>query len=217
MYGKSTELKGWYENAQHAIDKGEKIFLSFGEPEADPPSAANNNQGGLNYQSPEDAADNYVKWMNPYAENDGVKLCSPAVLQPREHLDWLAKFLDICEAKKCRIDMICIHWFDTTTKDTPHFDEFFNTVNNATALAKGKKVWVDNFQANGIEDDVTTFLNKVIPWLEKNDNVERYAYVPPLSTDPNKYGKGFRTDQFIDGNGALTNLGKQYANMKMGA
>lgn len=117
--------------------------------------------------------------------------------------------------------MICIHWFDTTSVKTPGFPEFKRTVEKAIELGKGKKVWVDNFQANGIPEDVKTFLDEALPYLEGNEHVERYAYVPPLRTDPNKYGPGFRTDQFIDpnlsSNGALTDLGRYYANFKMGA
>ena len=164
--------------------------------------------------SPDQAVDLFMKLMQPYAEQ-GVKICSPAVLQPRPDMDWLASFLPKCEARGCTISMICVHWFDTTSAATPGFPEFKRTVENATALANGKKVWVDNFQANGSPEDVKAFLDEALPYLEGNDNVERYAYVPPLRTDPSKSGSGFRTDQFIDpdlaSNGTLTELGKYYA------
>ena len=170
---------------------------------------------------PQQAVDLYMKLMQPYANNNGVKLCSPAVLQPRSHMDWLASFMDKCETAGCTINMVCVHWYDTTSAKTPGFPEFKRTVENATALAKGRKVWVDNFQANGTPEDVKAFLDQAIPYLEGNSNVERYAYVPPLRTDPSKTGSGYRTDQFIDpdlsSNGTLTALGKYYANFKMGA
>ena len=164
--------------------------------------------------SPDQAVDLFMKLMQPYAEQ-GVKICSPAVLQPRPDMDWLASFLSKCEARGCTISMICVHWFDTTSAATPGFPEFKRTVENATALANGKKVWVDNFQANGSPEDVKAFLDEALPYLEANENVERYAYVPPLRTDPSKSGSGFRTDQFIDPdlgtNGTLTELGRYYA------
>ena len=210
-YGISSKESEWHTNAKQAIAKGAKTFLSFGEPEAD----------GRDHLEPQQAVDLYMKLMQPYAKD--VNLCSPAVLQPREHLDWLAEFLDLCDKAGCTIDMICIHWYDTTSKATPGFPEFKRTVDNATALANGKKVWVDNFQANGSPEDVKTFLDQALPYLEGNSNVERYAYVPPLRTDPCKKQtcQGYRTDQFIDpdlnSQGKLTELGKYYANFKMGA
>ena len=168
----------------------------------------------------ETAAQRYMDVMEPWAQK-GVKICSPGVLQPPEHLAWLKDFLAACETKGCTINMVCIHWFDTTSASTPGFSEFKRTVETAISYAKGKKVWVDNFQANGLPEDVKAFLDEAIPYLEGNEDVERYAYVPPLRTDPNKYGAGYRTDQFIDpdmgSNGTLTDLGKYYADFKVGA
>lgn len=204
-YGPSSSEEEWHNNAEQAIAKGEKTFLSFGEPNSD----------GRDHLEPDQAVDLYMKVMQPYAEQ-GVKICSPAVLQPRPDMDWLASFLEKCEAKGCTISMICVHWFDTTSAATPGFPEFKRTVENATALANGKPVWVDNFQANGSPEDVKAFLDDALPYLEGNDAVERYAYVPPLRTDPSKTGSGFRTDQMISPdlstNGTLTELGKYYAN-----
>ena len=203
-YGPSSDEEEWHTNAKQAIAKGEKTFLSFGEPNAQ----------GRDHLEPEQAVELYMRLMQPYAEQ-GVRICSPAVLQPRVDMDWLASFLTKCEAAGCTIGMICVHWFDTTSAATPGFPEFQRTVENATALARGKKVWVDNFQANGSPEDVRAFLDEALPYLEGNDNVERYAYVPPLRTDPSKSGSGFRTDQMISPdlgtNGTLTDLGRYYA------
>ena len=208
-YGISSSESEWHTNAKQAIAAGAKTFLSFGEPEAE----------GRDHLEPEQAVDLYTRLMQPYA--DDVKLCSPSVLQPRESMDWLAEFLTLCEARGCTIDMVCVHWFDTTSAATPGFPEFKRTVENATALAKGKKVWVDNFQANGSPEDVQAFLEEALPYLEGNEDVERYAYVPPLRTDPCKKCEGFRKDQFIDpnleSNGTLTDLGRFYADFKVGA
>lgn len=163
-----------------------------------------------------------MELMQPWTKPPyNVKICSPGLLQPKPDIDWLAEFLDLCDKRGCTINMICIHWYDTTSAAQPGFPEFKQTVEKAIELAKGKKVWVDNFQANGTPEDVKAFLDVALPYLEGNDAVERYAYVPPLRTDPNKHGAGYRTDQFIDpdlsSNGTLTELGKYYANFKLGA
>lgn len=45
------------------------------------------------------------------------------------------------------------------------------------------------------------FLNEILPWLDEQDYVERYAY----------FGLQEELGLLNDGNGALTDLGKTYA------
>ena len=192
LYGpgaSADNYKGWNINAQQAIDKNEMYFLSFGEP--------------VDTLTPQQAVDLFMQEMQPYAEK-GVKIGSPSVLQPRPDMDWLAEFLPLCEKAGCSISFVAVHWFDHTTADKPGFPEFKGAVENATALANGKPVWVDNFQANGTEPDVKAFFDEAIPYLEGNDAVARYAYVSPMRTEP--------AAGFLNQDGSLSALGAYYAN-----
>ncbi|MCJ1376895.1 hypothetical protein MMC20_008140 [Loxospora ochrophaea] len=197
-YGKQSDVAPdyvWTANAKTAVAENTKYFLSFGEPET-----ANNEL----YMDPQDAVNLFIKDLQPYAD-EGVKVGAPAVLQPDPDLEWLSQFLDLCETAKCDISFIAIHWFWSATED--HIQAFKDTVNNATSLAKGKPVWVDNFQASGSNADQQTFLNGVLPWLEQNTAVERYAYVSPDRST----GTGF-----LNADGSMSSLGEFYANFPTG-
>lgn len=69
-------------------------------------------------------------------------------------------------------------------------------------MAKGKPVWIDNFECIGSEDEQIDFLSKAVPYLEAHDGIERYAYVP---TD----GQPFLA---ADGK-SMSKLGQHYANL----
>lgn len=77
-----------------------------------------------------------------------------------------------------------------------------DVVNSYTKIAGSTKVWVDNIQANGADEDQLDFLKVIIPFLEKNDQVERYAYLSPNRTT----GTGF-----INADGSVSSLGHWYA------
>jgi hypothetical protein len=40
----------------------------------------------------------------------------------------------------------------------------------------GKNVWITEFGASGSDDQVNTFLETVMPWLDSQSFVERYSY-----------------------------------------
>lgn len=192
-YGKQSDLAPkfeWTANAKRAIAKGDKYFLSFGEPET---------VNARLHLEPQEAVDLFMKEMQPYA--DSVTIGAPAVLQNDSDLKWLSEFLELCESAKCSIGFIAIHWFWTATDE--HIQSFKNAVTKAITIAKGKPVWVDNFSASGSNAAQQSFLEGVLPWLESNDAVERYSYVSPSR----KTGTGF-----LNADGTLSPLGKFYAN-----
>ena len=152
---------GWASNAQKGVAAGDKYFMSFGEPA----------HSGITAEA---AVTAWMTDMEPYAAQ-GVSLGAPGNLQNPVDFEWLGNFLDGCEAAGCTIGFVCVHWFWTPGPNGQQ--DFKNTVNNATALAKGKPVWVDNFGANGDAAGQIEFLTNVIPWLEDNDLVARYGYL----------------------------------------
>ena len=197
-YGKESNTAPKYEwttNAKQAIAKGAKYFLGFGEPEApDTPTMHTN-------MEPQDAVTLFMSDLQPYAEQ-GIKIGAPAVLQPDPDLAWLKQFLGLCETAGCKISFIAIHWVWSATP-AQRVQDFKTTINNATAMANGKPVWVDNFQASGTNEEQQQWLSEVLPWLESNGAVERYAYV----SSSRSTGTGF-----LNADGSLSSLGEYYAN-----
>ena len=192
-YGKESDVApdyGWTHNAKHQIEKGAKNFISFGEPET---------PNDKLHMEPPEAVDLFLKKMQPYA-ND-VRLGSPTVTQPDRDLAWLSKFLELCDAAGCSISFVCVHWIWEAKEE--RIEDFKSTITKAIKIANGRPVWVDNFQANGSDEDQRKFLSGVLPWLESNPNVERYAYVSPAR----KTGTGF-----LNADGSISALGEFYAN-----
>ncbi|KAL9074080.1 MAG: hypothetical protein Q9161_002489 [Pseudevernia consocians] len=181
-----VEDGSWASNAKKGVADGDKYFMSFGEPA----------HSGVTAQT---AVTDWMNNMEPYAAQ-GVSLGTPGNLQNPVDFEWLGTFLDLCETAGCTIGFVCVHWFWTPGPNGQQ--DFKNAVNNATSLAKGKPVWVDNFEANGDAAGQIEFLTNIIPWLEDNDLVARYGYLAI-----NRTQGGFLPET---GN-ELSDLGKFYA------
>ena len=185
MYDPSS-TKGWASNAGKGIAAGDKYFMSFGEPA----------HSGI---TPETAVTAWMTDMEPYAKQ-GVSLGAPGNLQNPADMVWLAKFLDLCDTAGCTIGFLCVHWFWTPGPNGQQ--DFKNAVNNVTTQAKGKPVWVDNFEATGNITSQIEFLTAIIPWLEDNDLIARYGYLAM-----NRTSGGFLPETGDE----LSDLGKFYA------
>jgi len=191
-YGKQSDVKGeWTSNAKKAVAAGDKYFLSFGEP------GTPNDQLHL---EPQDAVTLFMQQMQPY-EAQGVTIGAPGTLQNDQDFTWLSSFLDLCDKAGCNIGFLAAHWFWRADQA----EAFKGTVTKFIALAKGKPVWVDNFQASGTAAAQKAFLQNVVPWLDAQAGVQAYAYVP---VDPGT-GQGFLND---DGK-TLSDLGAFYGNL----
>lgn len=193
MYDKdSNQDNTWTENAQKAVSEGDKYFLSFGEPETQ------NDQGF--YMDPQTAASTWMEYLQPYT--DSVSCGAPGVLQNTQDFTWLSQFMDACEKLGCKIGFVAIHWFYEA--EPGNEQGFKDVINNATAIANGKPVWVDNFRADGTNEAQQAFLGDIVPWLEANDAVARYAYASPDRST----GTGF-----LNSDGSISSLGTFYANL----
>lgn len=191
-YGKQSDTNGeWTSNAKKAVAAGDKYFMSFGEPGT--PNAQL-------HMEPQDAVTLFMQKMQPYAEQ-GVIIGAPGTLQNDQDFAWLSSFLDGCDKAGCSIGFLAFHWFWQATEAANFKDRF----TKFTALAKGKPIWVDNFQASGTAAAQKDFLKEIVPFLESQASVQQYAYVP---VDPGN-GEGFLND---DGK-TLSDLGAYYANL----
>lgn len=90
-------------------------------------------------------------------------------------------------------------------------NELKTTMNRAHDLATKYNiaggVWLDNFEVVGSVEEQKGFLQDVVPWLEAQDWVKAYAYVP------DEVGKAGSGPNFIDGDGKLNELGRFYADL----
>ncbi|MCJ1253555.1 hypothetical protein MMC24_001367 [Lignoscripta atroalba] len=158
----------WNANAQAAIDNGATHLLSFNEPD----------MGSQAHLSGSDAAAGHIKYMNPFHKQ--AKIGSPAVTQANNGmgLEWLKAFDTAC-AGQCIVDFVNVHWYGWANAavdlQVKVFQEF---VTNATVYAGGKPVWVTEFQADptSSQDKQNAFMKQVLPWLDQQPGVERYAW-----------------------------------------
>ena len=161
LWGPASEFSNdWSSNAQSAIDSGSTHLFSFNEPDL----AAQSNL------SPSEAATAYKKYMEPFAGK--AKLCAPSVTNGGGSmgLSWLSSFLESCS--DCTIDCINIHWYDSAENS----EYFKKHVSDAADTAPGKQIFVSEFAATGSDDQISTFLEDVMPWMDSNDDVGGYAY-----------------------------------------
>lgn len=162
LWGLADEFtSSWSSNAQAAIDSGSKYLLAFNEPD---------NSGQSNI-SPADAAQGYQTYMNPFSGS--AQLGAPAVTNggSPEGLTWLEDFISACNGA-CDIDFVPIHWYDSAT----NFAYFKQYVQDAYVAGGNRTLWITEFGATGSSDEQATFLEVVMPWLDQQEYVGRYAY-----------------------------------------
>ncbi|KAM0704281.1 hypothetical protein Q7P35_008514 [Cladosporium inversicolor] len=161
LWGPKSEFTNdWSKNAQSAIESGSTHLFSFNEPDL-------GEQANL---SPSEAAAAYKQYMEPFAGK--AKLCAPSVTNGGGSmgLSWLSSFLESCS--DCTIDCLNIHWYDSAENS----EYFKKHVNDAADLASGKQIFISEFAATGSDDQISTFLQDVMPWMDSNDAVGGYAY-----------------------------------------
>lgn len=142
--------------------------------------------------SPQQAADAYRMYMNPFAGR--AYLGAPAVTNGPSGLPWLKQFFSLCTG--CHIDFIPIHWYDKAT-NVPYFKSY---IEEAKAAAGSLNLWITEFEGSGTEAEQEAFLRAILPWLDTQRYVSHYSW---YWCDP----KG----TLVDAASNPTNLGKVYA------
>ncbi|MCJ1363399.1 hypothetical protein MMC16_002506 [Acarospora aff. strigata] len=152
----SVHTSGWQAAATAAIATGATHLLSFNEPDL----------GSQSNLSPAQAVAGHKTHMQPFAGR--AKISAPAVTNAG--LKWLDQFLTACT--DCTIDFVPVHWYDSAT----NIVYFKNYITDAIAAAKGRPIWLTEFGAAGTQAQQVAFLKEVMPWLDAQAKVERYAY-----------------------------------------
>jgi hypothetical protein len=116
------------------------------------------------------AAQAYMSYIQPFASK--AKLSAPAVTNGGGSigLTYLSNFISNCSS--CTINFVNIHWYDSAT----NFAYFKSHVEQAYTAGGNRPVWITEFATTGTKDEQNTFLEVVIPWLDAQPYVERYAY-----------------------------------------
>ncbi|KAL4895433.1 hypothetical protein BDV59DRAFT_200078 [Aspergillus ambiguus] len=165
---------GWFSAMQTALASGSSYILGFNEPD-------NSAQAAM---APTDAANYYREYITPFSGN--AKLVTPSVTNgggSAEGLNWMRTFMDSCT--DCGMSVLGVHWYGDSA------EEFETFVNQAIAFATEyslESVWVTEFAlnsdlANGASSQESAdFLSQVLPWLDGQDMIGRYAYY--MCADP---------------------------------
>lgn len=154
----------WEAAVSSAKSSGSSHLLAFNEPDL-------SSQSNLPV---EQAASSYMTYMQPHAGS--FKLGAPAVTNgPAASgmgLGYLESFVDKCKKLGCTIDFVPIHWYN----DASQVDDFKTHVTDAYKSGGERPVWITEIGASGSVAAQQSFLEEVIPWLDSQSFVERYAY-----------------------------------------
>jgi Glycosyl hydrolase catalytic core len=156
----SASTSTWNTNAKAAIAAGSDTLLAFNEPDL-------SSQSNL---TPQQAASLYQQYMQPLACD--ARLAAPAVTNGAAPmgLAWLQDFIGLCEG--CNIDVVPIHWYDSAT----NFAYFQNYIPEAYIAGGNRTLWITEFGASGTNDQIVSFFQTALPWLDSLPYVERYSY-----------------------------------------
>jgi len=149
----------WADNVDAAIKAGAKEVMAFNEP--DLPTQSN--------MDTTTAAEAYQQYISPLAGK--VRLGSPSVTNGAAPMgiSWLTDFMSKCS--DCPIDFVTIHWYDSAS-NAQYFKDHVTEAHQKT----GKPVWITEFGASGSDEEISSFLEDVMGWMDQQDFVEKYAY-----------------------------------------
>ncbi|KAK5552909.1 hypothetical protein LTR46_008984 [Exophiala xenobiotica] len=167
LFWGANSVSGWSSAVQSAISSGSQHVLSINEPDL-------SSQANLD---PVTAAKLHIANVAPLSGQ--VSVGSPAVTNgagssPPMGTTWLQQFFDACDGQ-CNIDFVAFHWYSDASQ-TDYFKQHVQDVIDTAAQNGVSKVWLTEFGASGSDSDVAAFLSDVVPWLDSQAAVERYAY-----------------------------------------
>jgi len=109
----------------------------------------------------------------------------------------MKNFIDSCTS--CHIDAVAMHWYDQAW-NTGYFINYFTDAINAFAP---RKIWITEFRGSGTAAEQVQFIKTVVPWLNKQSGIEKYAIFGNF--------EGAAADGNMVTNGKLNEVGIAYA------
>lgn len=170
-------MSAWPAAAERAIAGGAPALMSFNEPDVcyDGSACMSVNASVAAYQTA----------MQPFAGR--VPIGAPAVTGSGSPagLTYIQNFIGNCT--NCTIDFVNVHWYSNKYAGASYFEYFVNQTRITRDLfpqTQGKPIWITEFGltnddpgAPGYTDaDVQAFLQQVMPWMDQQTDVGRYAY-----------------------------------------
>ncbi|KAI9650547.1 hypothetical protein NHQ30_000564 [Ciborinia camelliae] len=152
-----------------------KNILGFNEPDLTYPESSN--------MLPAAAATGYKSYIEQFASQ--VRIGTPNVLWNNwnswtsggnyNSRVWTQYFLGNCTG--CHFDFAAIHYYQDCfpASGQSGSDWFISNVTNAHDTLN-LPIWITEFQCYGTDAQQAQFLNAVLPWLDAQSWVERYAY-----------------------------------------
>ncbi|KAF1914768.1 glycosyl hydrolase catalytic core-domain-containing protein [Ampelomyces quisqualis] len=193
------------------LPKSSTHLLSFNEPDGTTGS------GGSSIK-PADAAKAYIDYVVPFRSGQSGgrswKISHPSTTGSPNGLEWLRSFNESCyeidPQSGCPTDFVSAHWygaFDGMADWLGTLDEFYNA--NATRN-EPVKIWVTEMGLPQQSAEATVqMMNQTLPYLDKLEYVEKYAWFGAFRTDDANEWTGDGVALF-DGDGGLTDLGALY-------
>ena len=160
------------------------------------------NEPDKSTQSNMSVASALANW--PTLVSKSTRIGSPATAgNPLTSGSWLTQFMN--STPKPKVDFVCVHWYKGCNVAK------FKSDMTAIINLYGKPIWITEFAPQTVssaqasptkytQTEINTFLNQVIPWMEANPMIEKYAYHNP------KYGNAATFTSI----GALTATGITY-------
>ncbi|KAF2015368.1 glycoside hydrolase family 128 protein [Aaosphaeria arxii CBS 175.79] len=176
---KTEHTETWEANLKTSVDAGATHVFSFNEPDQ-----CGEESGGACMQDIDLTVDTHKKYIQKLAEEyPKLKLGAPAVTNGVEDeitkakmgIPFLKEFLSKCDG--CKIDFLNAHWY--SPPDVKAFQQ--HLVNVYAANENKTAIWVTEFGVTGDPAQKTgepaqQFLKEVLPWMDEQDWIERYAY-----------------------------------------
>ncbi|KAL9106607.1 MAG: hypothetical protein Q9227_008390 [Pyrenula ochraceoflavens] len=164
---------GAVSNINTAISGGSKYLLGYNEP--DIPGQAS--------LSPSQAATDFQQQLNQFSPR--IQLGAPAVTSSTgsgQGLSWLSQFATAC-AGNCHIDFVPLHWAASPSQTGSAAGQAFiaymtMAISRVNSIFPGKPIWVTEIDASSASNQAanTAFLQTVLPWLNGQGQIARYAY-----------------------------------------
>jgi peroxiredoxin family protein len=130
------------------------------------------------------------------AESAHLRLGSPAPSSDKDGMDYFHEFMSQARRRSLRVDFIAVHWY--RSRKASAFEDFIDDLAREYRLP----VWITEFNGwSGPEREHYDFLKDSLRFLERDRNVERYAYFNP---------KPGASHSLLAADGSLTRLGELY-------